>query len=189
MSASGAHEPLGSVYTLLGIPKDLFTPVFAASRVAGWTAHVLEEYQDLRLIRPTARYVGPVHELGPDRLLAVGEGDLGPEHLRDQVPVGELPLPLGPGPGGIDPDPDRLDVRLQPDGVLDRPGEPSRGPRADRRPEVLVEDAPELDPGLEEQRLAARQRHGVEVGRSGGHGGAPGAASGLGAGTVNGPTT
>jgi citrate synthase len=50
----------GSVYTLLGIPKDLFTPVFAVSRVAGWTAHVLEEYQDLRLIRPTAKYVGPV---------------------------------------------------------------------------------------------------------------------------------
>ncbi len=49
----------GSVYTLLGIPHDLFTPLFAASRVAGWTAHVLEEYQDLRLIRPTARYVGP----------------------------------------------------------------------------------------------------------------------------------
>jgi citrate synthase len=49
----------GSVYTLLGIPKDLFTPIFAASRVAGWTAHVLEEYEDLRLIRPTARYVGP----------------------------------------------------------------------------------------------------------------------------------
>ncbi|HEV2428238.1 MAG TPA: citrate/2-methylcitrate synthase [Thermoplasmata archaeon] len=50
----------GSIYTLLGIPKDLFTPVFAASRVAGWTAHVLEEYQDLRLIRPTSRYVGAV---------------------------------------------------------------------------------------------------------------------------------
>jgi citrate synthase len=50
----------GSVYTLLGIPKDLFTPIFAASRVAGWTAHVLEEYQDLRLIRPTANYVGAV---------------------------------------------------------------------------------------------------------------------------------
>lgn len=49
----------GSVYTLLGIPKDLFTPLFAASRVVGWTAHVLEEYQDLRLIRPTARYEGP----------------------------------------------------------------------------------------------------------------------------------
>lgn len=48
----------GSVYTLLGIPKDLFTPLFAASRVVGWTAHVLEEYQDLRLIRPMARYIG-----------------------------------------------------------------------------------------------------------------------------------
>ncbi|HTT15689.1 MAG TPA: citrate/2-methylcitrate synthase [Thermoplasmata archaeon] len=48
----------GSVYALLGIPRDLFTPIFAASRVAGWTAHVLEEYQDLRLIRPTAKYVG-----------------------------------------------------------------------------------------------------------------------------------
>ncbi len=42
------------------MPKDLFTPLFAASRVVGWTAHVLEEYEDLRLIRPTAQYVGPV---------------------------------------------------------------------------------------------------------------------------------
>jgi citrate synthase len=50
----------GSVYALMGIPRDLFTPIFAASRVAGWTAHVLEEYQDLRLIRPTAKYVGAV---------------------------------------------------------------------------------------------------------------------------------
>ncbi|HXW66612.1 MAG TPA: citrate/2-methylcitrate synthase [Thermoplasmata archaeon] len=50
----------GSIYSLLGIPHDLFTPIFAASRVAGWTAHVLEEYQDLRLIRPTAKYVGAV---------------------------------------------------------------------------------------------------------------------------------
>ncbi|MGI0139960.1 MAG: citrate/2-methylcitrate synthase [Thermoplasmata archaeon] len=52
----------GSVYTLLGIPHDLFTPIFASSRVSGWTAHVLEEYQDLRLIRPTAAYVGPVDQ-------------------------------------------------------------------------------------------------------------------------------
>jgi citrate synthase len=49
----------GSVYSLMGIPPDLFTPVFASSRVAGWTAHVLEEYEDLRLIRPMAKYVGP----------------------------------------------------------------------------------------------------------------------------------
>ncbi len=48
----------GSIYSLLGVPHDLFTPIFAASRVAGWAAHVLEEYQDLRLIRPTAKYVG-----------------------------------------------------------------------------------------------------------------------------------
>ena len=49
----------GSVYSLMGIPHDMFTPVFAASRVVGWTAHVLEEYRDLRLIRPTAKYIGP----------------------------------------------------------------------------------------------------------------------------------
>ncbi len=49
----------GSVYALLGVPKDLFTPIFAVSRVTGWTAHVLEEYRDLRLIRPSALYVGP----------------------------------------------------------------------------------------------------------------------------------
>ena len=50
----------GSIYALLGVPSDLFTPIFASSRVAGWTAHVLEEYRDLRLIRPTAKYVGPL---------------------------------------------------------------------------------------------------------------------------------
>jgi citrate synthase len=49
----------GSVYTLLGIPDDLFTPLFAMSRIAGWSAHVLEEYSDLRLIRPKATYTGP----------------------------------------------------------------------------------------------------------------------------------
>ena len=45
----------------LKIPTDLFTPLFAMSRVAGWTAHVLEQYRNNRLIRPRARYVGPIN--------------------------------------------------------------------------------------------------------------------------------
>ncbi|MBB6691239.1 citrate synthase [Cohnella xylanilytica] len=49
-----------SCYTMLGIPRDLFTPIFAISRVSGWTAHILEQYDDNRLIRPRAEYVGPV---------------------------------------------------------------------------------------------------------------------------------
>ena len=50
-----------SCYTMLGIPRDLFTPIFAISRVSGWTAHILEQYSDNRLIRPRAEYVGPVN--------------------------------------------------------------------------------------------------------------------------------
>lgn len=48
-----------TVYTQLGIPRDLFTPIFAVSRVSGWTAHVLEQYEHNRLIRPRALYTGP----------------------------------------------------------------------------------------------------------------------------------
>ncbi|MSS73616.1 MAG: citrate synthase [Candidatus Latescibacteria bacterium] len=48
-----------STYHYLGIPTDLFTPVFALSRVVGWTAHVLEQYADNRLIRPMGEYTGP----------------------------------------------------------------------------------------------------------------------------------
>ncbi|MFS8665119.1 MAG: citrate synthase [Limnochordales bacterium] len=48
-----------STYYLMGIPTDLFTPIFAFSRVSGWAAHVLEQYADNRLIRPRAEYAGP----------------------------------------------------------------------------------------------------------------------------------
>ncbi len=48
-----------SVYYSLGLPTDLFTPVFAISRTAGWTAHVLEQLANNRLIRPLSEYVGP----------------------------------------------------------------------------------------------------------------------------------
>ncbi|GGI99962.1 citrate (Si)-synthase [Halobellus salinus] len=47
-----------STYYQMGIPIDAYTPIFAMSRVAGWIAHVLEQYEDNRLIRPRARYVG-----------------------------------------------------------------------------------------------------------------------------------
>jgi citrate synthase len=48
-----------SVYSALGLPPDLYTPLFAASRMAGWTAHIREQYADNRLIRPDSEYVGP----------------------------------------------------------------------------------------------------------------------------------
>ena len=48
-----------SVYYTLGIPLDLFTNVFACARMAGWTAHVIEQNADNRLIRPASEYVGP----------------------------------------------------------------------------------------------------------------------------------
>ena len=47
-----------STYYSLGIPIDLFTPIFAVSRMAGWTAHILEQYTNNRLIRPRAEYLG-----------------------------------------------------------------------------------------------------------------------------------
>jgi citrate synthase len=48
-----------SVYTTLGIDMDLFTPIFAMSRITGWTAHLFEQYANNRLIRPKADYQGP----------------------------------------------------------------------------------------------------------------------------------
>jgi citrate synthase len=59
-----------STYTTLGIDVDLFTPIFAVSRISGWTAHVIEQLDDNRLIRPRAEYVGPKH---PNRYVPVDQ--------------------------------------------------------------------------------------------------------------------
>jgi citrate synthase len=57
-----------STYHALGIDIDLFTPIFAVSRISGWTAHVLEQYSNNRLIRPRAEYIGPEY---PQRYVPV----------------------------------------------------------------------------------------------------------------------
>jgi citrate synthase len=59
-----------SVYYALGIPIDLYTPIFAVSRMSGWTAHVLEQLANNRLIRPRADYTGPEY---PQRLLPLDQ--------------------------------------------------------------------------------------------------------------------
>jgi citrate synthase len=57
-----------STYTTLGLDMDLFTPVFALSRISGWTAHIIEQLDDNRLIRPRADYIGPKH---PNRYIPI----------------------------------------------------------------------------------------------------------------------
>ncbi|MEE9592148.1 MAG: citrate synthase [Thermoplasmata archaeon] len=49
-----------STYYVLGIPIDLYTPIFALSRIAGWSAHIMEQLADNKLIRPRAKYIGPM---------------------------------------------------------------------------------------------------------------------------------
>jgi citrate synthase len=57
-----------SMYYTLGIPLDLYTPIFAVSRMSGWTAHILEQYANNRLIRPRADYIGPSY---PQRFVPI----------------------------------------------------------------------------------------------------------------------
>jgi citrate synthase len=59
-----------STYYTLGIPIDLFTPIFAVSRISGWTAHCLEQYSNNRLIRPRTDYIGPPY---PQRFAALDQ--------------------------------------------------------------------------------------------------------------------
>jgi citrate synthase len=51
--------PAATAYYLLDIPIELYTPIFAASRITGWAAHILEQHDDNRLIRPGCEYTGP----------------------------------------------------------------------------------------------------------------------------------
>ena len=67
-----------TTYHAIGIPTELFTPVFAVSRISGWTAHVLEQYANNRLIRPRAEYIGPAY---PQTYLPAG-----PQVNRLQTP-------------------------------------------------------------------------------------------------------
>lgn len=55
----------GVVMQACGIPREMFTPTFACSRVVGWTAHVLEQSRDRKIIRPSSRYTGPEVDRGP----------------------------------------------------------------------------------------------------------------------------
>ena len=59
-----------STYHTLGIDLDLFTPIFAVSRISGWTAHVIEQLDDNRLIRPRAEYIGLLY---PQKYIGIGE--------------------------------------------------------------------------------------------------------------------
>lgn len=59
-----------STYTTLGIDVDLFTPIFAVSRISGWAAHVIEQHDDNRLIRPRAEYIGPAY---PNRYVPIDQ--------------------------------------------------------------------------------------------------------------------
>jgi citrate synthase len=59
-----------STYRTLGIDVDLFTPIFAISRKSGWAAHVIEQLDDNRLIRPRAEYMGPEY---PSRYVPIDQ--------------------------------------------------------------------------------------------------------------------
>ncbi len=48
-----------SAYHFMGIPTELFTPIFVLSRITGWAAHIFEQRADNKLIRPNAEYIGP----------------------------------------------------------------------------------------------------------------------------------
>ena len=88
----------GVVMHTCGIPREMFTPTFAAGRTIGWCTHVMEQASHNRLIRPAARYVGPPPpQPVPAVIAAAGSQSLG------RLPCG---APISPSPGGDRPIPD-----------------------------------------------------------------------------------
>ena len=85
---------------MLGIPTDLMTPIFALARMAGWTAHVREQYADNRVIRPGSEYVGPrdqrwvpIEERGPRPSPAVAAVAARPRFRPSRRPSTPSPTP------------------------------------------------------------------------------------------------
>jgi 2-methylcitrate synthase len=52
-------------YYLMGLPLDLYTPLFVCSRITGWCAHYIEQHENNRIYRPLSRYIGPTHRPVP----------------------------------------------------------------------------------------------------------------------------
>ena len=59
--------PAGRLYNALGLENSIYTPVFVMSRIAGWSAHIIEQHEHNRLIRPRSKYVGPATRAVPKR--------------------------------------------------------------------------------------------------------------------------
>ena len=66
--------PAGRLYHALGLEVPLYTPIFVMARVAGWSAHVIEQQEHNRLIRPRSRYVGPGHRAVTTPTRSASEG-------------------------------------------------------------------------------------------------------------------
>ncbi len=93
-----------SMFYALGIPIDLYTPIFAVSRISGWTAHVLEQYANNRLIRPRTDYIGPPYPQAFCRWIGASASvsDITPVEPVRAVSV-LVPGDPSPGPATLEP--------------------------------------------------------------------------------------
>ena len=105
-----------------------------------------------------------MREAGPQTEGAVGQREVHVQHLGGEVSIGEPTPARATAPTDIDPHPHLLHVRLELDGPLDRPGKAPGRSRGHGDPQVLVEDAAELDAGLEGERFPTGDPRGVDRG-------------------------